>query len=80
MMFGPSQTRPVVRYDRSAYDDADEGAEGVVSRMSDKMQSGAIATRQQFAKTTETAKETVNRTTHKVKETAAKRRIHFVRR
>ena len=70
MMFGPSQTRTVVRYNRSAYDEAEEGAEGVMSRMSDKMQSGATATRQQFAKTTETAKETVNRTTDKVKETA----------
>src|SRR6266850_7398684 len=71
MMFGPSQSRPAVRYNRYAYDHADEGAEeGVMSRMNDKMQSGATATRQQFAKTTETAKETVNRTTDKVKETA----------
>jgi len=71
MMFGPSQTRSVVRYNRSTYDEADEGAEeGVMSRMSDKIQSGATATHQQFAKTTETAKETVNRTTDKIKETA----------
>jgi len=71
MMFGPSQSRSAVRYNRYAYDHADEGAEeGVLSRMSDKMQSGAIATRQQLAKTTETAKETVNMTMDKVKETA----------
>ena len=72
MMFGPSQTRSAVRYNRYAYDDAEEGAEGLTSKMSETMQSGATATRQQFAKTTETAKETVNRTTHKVKETADK--------
>ena len=66
MMFGPSQNRTVVRYNH--YDYAD--AEGMISTMSDKMQSGATATRQQFGKTTERAKETVNRTTDKVKETA----------
>ena len=70
MMFGPSQSQSGARYDRSAYDDADEGAEGMMAKMSDTMQSGVTATRQQFAKTTETAKETVNRTTDKVKETA----------
>ena len=68
MMFGPSQNRTVVRYNH--YDDADDGAEGMISTMSDKMQSGATATRQQFGKTAERAKETVNRTTDKVKETA----------
>ena len=70
MMFGPNQNRTVVRSNHYAYDDADDGAEGMISTMSDKMQSGATATRQQFAKTTETAKETVNRTTDKLKETA----------
>src|SRR5258708_35377226 len=72
MMFGPSQTRTVVRYNRSAYDEAEEGAEGEMSRMNDKMQSGATADRPQFAKTTERAQETVNRTTDKGKETAGK--------
>jgi Protein of unknown function (DUF3618) len=70
MMFGPNQTRSAVRYNRYAYDDAEEGAEGLTAKISETMQSGATATRQQFAKTTETAKETVNRTTDKVKETA----------
>ena len=70
MMFGPSQSQSGARYDRSAYDDADEGAEGMMAKVSDTLQSGVTATRQQFAKTTETAKETVNRTTDKVKETA----------
>ena len=72
MMFGPSQSRSAVRYNRYAYDDAEEGAEGMMAKMSDTMQSGVTATRQQFAKTTETAKETVNRTTDKVKETAGR--------
>ena len=70
MMFGPNQTRSAVRYNRYAYDDAEEGAEGLTAKISETMQSGATATRQQFAKTTETAKETVSRTTDKVKETA----------
>ena len=70
MMFGPNQSRSAVRYNRYAYDDAEEGAEGMTAKISETMQSGATATRQQFAKTTETAKETVNRTTDKVKETA----------
>ena len=72
MMFGPSQTRSAVRYNRYDYDDAKEGADGMMAKMSDTMQSGVTATRQQFAKTTETAKETVNRTTDKVKETAGR--------
>ena len=72
MMFGPSQTRAAVRYNRYAYDDAKEGADGMMAEISDTMQSGVTATRQQFAKTTETAKETVNRTTDKVKETAGR--------
>jgi ElaB/YqjD/DUF883 family membrane-anchored ribosome-binding protein len=71
MMFGPRQNRSAVHYNRYAYDYAD-GAEGMISTMSDKMQSGATATRQQFGKTTEMAKETVNRTTDKVKETAGR--------
>ena len=70
MMFGPNQSRSAVRYNRYAYDDAEEGAEGLTAKISETMQSGATATRQQFAKTTETAKETVSRTTDKVKETA----------
>ena len=70
MIFGPNQTRTAVRYNRYAYDDAEEGAEGLTAKISETMQSGATATRQQFAKTTETAKETVNTTTNKVKETA----------
>lgn len=70
MMFGPNQTRSAVRYNRYAYDDAEEGAEGLTAKISETMQLGATATRQQFAKTTETAKETVSRTTDKVKETA----------
>jgi ElaB/YqjD/DUF883 family membrane-anchored ribosome-binding protein len=70
MMFGPNQTRSAVRYNRYAYDDAEEGAEGLTAKIGETMQSGATATRQQFAKTTETAKETVSRTTDKVKETA----------
>ena len=45
---------------------------GLTAKISETMQSGATATRQQFAKTTETAKETVNRTTDKVKETAGR--------
>jgi ElaB/YqjD/DUF883 family membrane-anchored ribosome-binding protein len=72
MMFGPSQTRSAVRDNRYDYDDAKEGADGMMAKMSDTMQSGVTATRQQFAKTTETAKETVNRTTDKVKETAGR--------
>jgi hypothetical protein len=72
MMFGPSQSRSEARYNRYAYDEADEGAEGMMAKMSDTMQSGATATRQQLAKTTETAKETVSRTTDKVKETAGR--------
>lgn len=72
MMFGPNQTRSGVRYNHYAYDDAEEGAEGMTAKISETMQSGATATRQQFAKTTETAKETVNRTTDKVKETAGR--------
>jgi hypothetical protein len=71
MMFGPSQTRSTVRYNRYAYDD-EEGAEGMAAKISETMQSGAAATRQQFVKTTETAKETVDRTTDKVKETAGR--------
>jgi ElaB/YqjD/DUF883 family membrane-anchored ribosome-binding protein len=73
MMFGPSQNRPVVRYKHYAYDDADDdGAEGIAAKISETMQSGATATRQQFVKTTETATETAGRATETLRETANK--------
>ena len=36
MMFGPNQNRSVVRYNHYAYDDAEEGAEGMMAKMSEQ--------------------------------------------
>ena len=83
MMFGPSQSGSP-RYDRrrsSGYDnyDYDDNQRGIrdrageaISKVGDKIQSGASATRERLAESAEGAKDAANRTAADVKETVGR--------
>ena len=83
MMFGPSQSGSV-RYERrrsSGYDnyDYDNNQRGIrdrageaISKVGDKIQSGASATRQRLTESAESAKDAANRTAADVKETVGR--------
>lgn len=86
MMFGPSQSSSA-RYDRrrrDLYDNYNDGqfdandrgisdrAGEAMSKVADKIQSGASATRERFADSAENAKDAANRTAASVKETVGR--------
>jgi ElaB/YqjD/DUF883 family membrane-anchored ribosome-binding protein len=84
MMFGPSQSGsarydrrrsyPNDNYDDERYDDrgiSDRAGEAV-SRVGDKIRSGASATRERFAESAESAKDAANRTAAGVKESVGR--------